>query len=97
MCWLPSWAAMSINLRRRRSCGRSAWTIRHGCLFAEMSGLLGLSAMAEAVTRDPANIRMVKERSQVRGEERRQVFSNCFFRSSSVGQMRTTREKLFLT
>ena len=25
--------------------------------------------MAEAVTRDPANIRMVKERSQVRGEE----------------------------
>ena len=35
--------------------------------------------MAEAVTRDPANIRMVKERSQVRGEERRQVFSNCFF------------------
>ena len=41
------------------------WTIRNGVLFAEMSGLLGLSAMAEAVMRDPSQLEMVRKYGQI--------------------------------
>ena len=39
--------------------------MRNGVLCGEMTGLLGLSAMAEALTRDPTQMKMVKERGQV--------------------------------
>lgn len=41
------------------------WTIGNGVLFAEMSGLLGLSAMAEAVMRDPSQLEMVRRHGQI--------------------------------
>ena len=41
------------------------WSLRQGVLFGEMAGLLGVSAMAEALTRDPTQMQMVKERGQV--------------------------------
>ena len=41
------------------------WTIRNGVLFACMSGLLGLSAMAEAVMRDPSQLEMVRSYGQI--------------------------------
>ena len=41
------------------------WTISNGVLFAEMSGLLGLSAMAEAVMRDPSQLEMVRRYGQI--------------------------------
>ena len=41
------------------------WSIRNGVLFAEMSGLLGLSAMAESVMRSPDQLEMVKQYQQV--------------------------------
>merc|ERR550534_2743972 len=41
------------------------WTIRNGVLFAEMSGLLGLSAMAEVVMRDPSQLEMVRKYGQI--------------------------------
>jgi len=41
------------------------WSIRNGVWFAEMSGLLGLSAMAEALIRDPTQMELVKSRNQV--------------------------------
>ena len=41
------------------------WTIGNGVLFAEMSGLLGLSAMAEAVMRDPSQLEMVRKYGQI--------------------------------
>jgi len=41
------------------------WSIRNGVWFAEMSGLLGLSAMAEALTRDISQMELVKSRHQV--------------------------------
>ena len=41
------------------------WSLRQGVLFGEMAGLLGVSAMAEALTRDPTQMQLVKERGQV--------------------------------
>merc|ERR1712127_945705 len=41
------------------------WTIKQGVLFAEMAGLLGLSAMAEALTRSPDSMKLLRERGQV--------------------------------
>ena len=41
------------------------WSLRQGVLFGEMAGLLGVSAMAEALTRDPSQMQLVKERGQV--------------------------------
>jgi len=41
------------------------WSIRNGVWFVEMSGLLGLSAMAEALTRDHSQMELVKSRNQV--------------------------------
>jgi len=41
------------------------WSIRNGVWFAEMIGLLGLSAMAEALIRDPTQMELVKSRGQV--------------------------------
>ena len=41
------------------------WTIKNGVLFACMSGLLGLSAMAEAVMRDPSQLEMVRRYEQI--------------------------------
>lgn len=41
------------------------WSIKNGVLFGEMSGLLGLSAMAEAVTRNPLQLEMVRKHQQI--------------------------------
>ena len=40
-------------------------SLRTGVLAAEMAGLLGLSAMAEAVMRDPEQMEEVRRRGQV--------------------------------
>jgi len=41
------------------------WSIRNGVWFVEMSGLLGLSAMAEALMRDPSQMDLVRSKGQV--------------------------------
>jgi len=41
------------------------WSIKNGVFFAEMSGLLGLSAMAEALMRDTSQLELVRSRGQI--------------------------------
>jgi len=41
------------------------WTITNGIWFAKMAGLLGLSAMAEALLRDPNQLSLVRESGQI--------------------------------
>jgi len=41
------------------------WSIKNGVLFGEMSGLLGLSAMAEAVTKDVSQLEMIHKYNQI--------------------------------
>ena len=55
---------MSMMCHLRRNPFRT-WSLRQGVLFGEMAGLLGVSAMAEALTRDPSQMQLVKERGQV--------------------------------
>jgi glycerophosphocholine phosphodiesterase GPCPD1 len=41
------------------------WSLRSGVLFAELAGLLGLSAMAAALVKDPAQLGLLRQRGQV--------------------------------
>jgi len=41
------------------------WSIKNGVLFGEMCGLLGLSAMAEAVTKDVSQLEMIHKYNQI--------------------------------
>ena len=42
------------------------WSIKNGVMFATMAGLLGVSAMAEALLKDPEQMTSVKKSKQVR-------------------------------
>ena len=41
------------------------WTIQNASNFATMAEILGVSAMADGIQRDPSQVQMVKEKGQV--------------------------------
>ena len=56
---------MGTNTKYEEFKDPRTWSIRHGVLFVEMSGLLGLSAMAESVMADVSQLELIHRYHQI--------------------------------